>query len=209
MTFTNGATRDRPRSSSPVIASSAVLTAPKKRRAAKGAAPAIEAAPAPVPVPVPAAPAPKIGKPRKGETLKADRAAAFTEAFALFANVVTSMLPKRSTAKQRAAVDYWCASLANQTAEAWRGKAKAVCVVQGVLPHHELHPMPIGTTETVYADELVSIGLKVVAQADRCDVAALVVELIKTGVEERSLRRLVKKHTKSYPGAHIFSASLS
>ena len=129
-------------------------------------------------------------------------------AYNQFAGLVTTMLPKRATAKQRAAVDYWCASLANQTAESWRGKAKVKCVAEGVLPDHEAHPSPIGTAETVYVDEIVSIGMKVVAQADRCDVAALVADLTKAGVDQKVLKRLVKKHTKTYAGAHIFTASL-
>jgi hypothetical protein len=60
----------------------------------------------------------------------------------------------------------------------------------------------------VYASDVVTISVKVVEQADRVNVAALVADLEKTGIALRTLRRLVKKHTTPYAGAHIFTASL-
>ncbi len=118
------------------------------------------------------------------------------------------MLPKRHSANERAAAEYWGASVASQVAEQWRGKAKAQAVAAGVLPDHEAHPSPIGTMETIYADKLISISMKVVAQADRVDVTSLIADLTKAGLPERVLKKLLKRHTRTFPGAHIFTASL-
>lgn len=170
-----------------------------------------KAIPVSAPAPVPAPPPP--GRPVRRAVAKAtvpagvDHGAAFAQAFGALASVAAAVVPKRHSPRAKAAAAYWGASLANQAAEAWRSKAKAVCVAEGVLPD-PASPSPIGTIETVYADATISIAMKVVAQADRVDVVALVADLTKAGVDPKVLKRLTKKHTRSFAGAHIFTASL-
>jgi hypothetical protein len=53
----------------------------------------------------------------------------------------------------------------------------------------------------------VTINLKVVPQAPRVNTAALVAALEQAGVKPALLKRLVKKHTEKFGGAHIFTFS--
>lgn len=137
------------------------------------------------------------------------KVAAVTEAFAEIGRVNGTMIPGRARgAKVRLAYDYWIASVLAQLAEVRRDKAKKAAVAGEVLPDHAADPYPIGTAQVVYADKVVTIGLKVVAQADRFDVAALLVDLELAGVKPSLLKRLVKKHKRSFDGAHVYTASL-
>lgn len=214
MTPTNGTSRGHSEKppTSPAIRSLAARNGSHKPRAVRVAAAA--AAPTPVPVPVPAAAVRPALAAKSGRAVKveagptSDHARQFAETFGALGTLVAGMVPKRGSAKQRAAAEYWGASLASQAAEGWRGKAKVKAVAEGVLPDYETNPSPIGTAETVYTDGLVAVGMKVVAQADRHDVPGLVADLTKAGVDPKVLKRLLKKHTRSFNGAHIFTATL-
>jgi hypothetical protein len=116
--------------------------------------------------------------------------------------------PGTRNARDRLAEEYWSASLLSRLADARREKAKKAAVTGGVLPDHLAEPYPIGTAATVYAGPTVTISLKVVPQADRVNTAALVADLQKAGVKPALLKRLVKKHTEQFGGAHIFTAAL-
>jgi hypothetical protein len=149
-------------------------------------------------------------KPRaKAAPAEIDGNALIVQALAAIAESIQAMLPRRASTTERAAAEYWGASIVNQLAEAWRNKAKRQAVAQGVLPDHAATPYPIGTSETVYVGTLVTVSLKVVEQADRVDVPGLVRDLIASGVKPAVLKRLLRKHNKSFPGAHIFTASLT
>jgi hypothetical protein len=139
----------------------------------------------------------------------ADKTAALTEGFTDLGRCVNAMLPKTPSAIDRAALEYWASSLVCRLADAWRDRTKRAAVASGALPDHATNPLPVGTAETVYAGPLVTISVKVVEQADRVNVAALVADLEQAGVASRLLKRLVKKHTKSFGGAHVFTASLT
>jgi hypothetical protein len=132
-----------------------------------------------------------------------DRTAAITDAFGEI-----ERMTKTRNAKDRMAMEYWAASVLLGLAEKRRDKAKRAAVAGGVLPDHAAHPMAIGTAETVYTGAQVRIDVKVVEQADRVDVPAMMVDLERAGVKLVTLRRLLKKHTKTFNGAHIFTASL-
>ena len=134
---------------------------------------------------------------------------AVNESFDEIGRAIRTMLPKATTAKDRLAAEYLAASLTSRLSEAWRDKTKRAAVGGGVLPDHTADPFPVGTVETVYTGALVTISVKVVEQADRVDVAGLVASLEKAGVKPTLLKRLVKKHTKSFAGAHVFTASLA
>jgi hypothetical protein len=116
--------------------------------------------------------------------------------------------PGSRSARDRLAEEYWSASLLSRFADARREKAKKAAVTGGVLRDHLAEPYPVGTSETVYAGATVTINLKVVPQAPRVDTAALVADLQKAGVKPALLKRLVKKHTEQFGGAHIFTAAL-
>lgn len=133
---------------------------------------------------------------------------AVNDAFDGIDRMVGAMLPKGTTEPDRTSVRHYASSLVARKAEAWRDQTKRAAVAGGVLPDHSADPYPVGTAETVFTGKYVVIGLKVVEQADRVDVAGLVADLAKAGVKPAVLKRLVKRHTRSFPGAHIYSASL-
>jgi hypothetical protein len=119
------------------------------------------------------------------------------------------LLPKARTAKDKLALDYWAASEAERLDAAWREKAKRAAIRGGVLPDYATNPLPIGTSETVYASPLLTIGLKVVRQADRVNVPGVVAYLEKSGVNAALLKRALKRNTEQFGGAHVFTALLA
>jgi hypothetical protein len=133
-----------------------------------------------------------------------DRTATITEAF----GEIGIALPRSRNAQDKLADEYWAASVLAGLAEKRREKAKRAAVAGNVLPDHAAHPLAIGTAETVYTGALVRIDVKVVEQADRVDVVGFVADLERAGVKLATLKRLRKKHTKSFAGAHVFTASL-
>lgn len=141
---------------------------------------------------------------------EADRTAIFTGAVsAKLDDLVKAMLPSRASPTEQAAAEYWASSVTNALIEMRRAKAKKIATALHVLPDYVATPFPVGTAETIYADPLVTIGMKVVEQADRIDTLALVADLESAGVASKLLKRLVKKHTRAFAGAHIFTAVLN
>ena len=138
-----------------------------------------------------------------------DRTEALTDAFAELGRANGTAMPPTRKTKDKLAFEYWVASLLNRLAEARRDKAKRVAVAGGVLPDHAANPLPVGTSEIVFVGERVTIALKVVGQTDRVNVPALMADLVKAGVKPAVLKRLVKKHTESFAGAHVFTASVT
>lgn len=128
---------------------------------------------------------------------------------AAFSEIGKAQLPTTKSTKDKLALEYWAASLLNRLSEARREKAKKAAVMGGVLPDHTSNPLAIGSAETVYSGPLVTIGVKVVAQADRVNVPGLVAYLEKNGVKPALLKRAVKRHTEVFGGAHIFTALLT
>jgi hypothetical protein len=131
-----------------------------------------------------------------------------TEAFANIGTTADTMMPRPRKARDRVAEELWRAQLLSGLAEQRKNDAKRAAIAAGVLPDYTTEPFPVGTAETVYAGPAVTIGLKVVNQGDRVDVPGLVADLEKSGIKPTVLKRLVKKHTRSFGGAHIFTASL-
>lgn len=131
------------------------------------------------------------------------------EALADLERTLALLRPRARTAKDKLALDYWGASEAQRLGEAWREKAKRAAIAGGVLPDHTADPLPVGTSTTVYASSLLTIGLKVVRQADRVDVAGLLADLEAYGVKPSVLKRMLKKRTELLGGAHIFRALLA
>jgi hypothetical protein len=121
---------------------------------------------------------------------------------------LAALLPRAKTARDKLALDYWAASEAARLDDAWREKAKRGAVAGGVLPDYTANPLPVGTSETVYSSPLLTIGLKVVRQADRVNVAGLVAYLEQAGVKPALLRRAVKRSSEQFGGAHIFTVLL-
>jgi hypothetical protein len=138
-----------------------------------------------------------------------DRTAAVSEAVAEVGRTIRATLPRKATEKDKLFADFWGWSLVLRMVEPLRDKSKRAAVAGEVLPDHAAHPFAVGTSETVYSSELGSIGMKVVEQADRLDVPGFVADLEKAGVKPALLKRLQKKHNRSFPGAHIFTASLT
>jgi hypothetical protein len=129
--------------------------------------------------------------------------------FATIGRAGMAPAPRASKVADAAAWEYWVASLLLQLAERRREAAKRAATVARVLPDYINDPYPVGTVETVYSGPLVSIALKVVPQPPRVDVAALLNDLADLGVKPATLKRLVKKHTIEYAGAHVFTATLA
>lgn len=143
------------------------------------------------------------------DTRPLDRTTAVTEAVTELGRVIRATLPRKATDKDKLFADFWGWSLVLRMVEPLRDKSKRAAVAGEVLPDHTAHPFAIGTSETVYSSELGSIGMKVVEQAERLDVPAFIADLEKIGIKPAQLKRLLKKHTRQFPGAHIFTASLT
>lgn len=186
--------------------------APRVRNRAKAAKPVVLDATIKPDVAVKAAKPAKAAKPVKPDvaaTPAIDRGAVVSQAVAEIGVAARKLLPPRAPKAQVVAADYWAGSLVMQLAEAWRIRAKREAVAMGVLPDHTEHPSPVGTAETVYTDPMITIAMKVVEQAARVDVPGLIADLQKLEIKPTVLARLLKKHTKTFPGAHIFTASLT
>lgn len=143
------------------------------------------------------------------DTRPLDRTASVAEAVAETGRIIRATLPRKATEKDKLFADFWGWSLVLRMVEPLRDKSKRAAIAGGVLPDHSANPFAIGTSETVYTSDLGSIGMKVVEQAERLDVPAFVADLEKIGVKPAQLKRLLKKHTRQFPGAHIFTASLA
>jgi hypothetical protein len=126
-----------------------------------------------------------------------------------FAEIGKDHLPATRSTKEKLALEYWVSSVLLRLAEARRDKAKRAAVHGNVLPDTLANPFPIGTAEAVYAGALVTIGLKVVPQAERLNVAGLTAYLEKNGVRPALLKRAVKRNTETFAGAHIYTALLT
>jgi len=122
---------------------------------------------------------------------------------------LAALLARAKTAKSRAVLAYWASSLACSQDEAWRGSAKKALVASNVLPDYTANPLPVGTVATIYSDPLVMLAVKVVQQASRLNVDAFVADLAAAGVKTALLRKLRKRHTTDFSGAHIITALLT
>jgi len=120
-----------------------------------------------------------------------------------------AIVPRSAKVADAAAWEYWVSSLLLQLAERRREAAKRAATVARVLPDYINEPFPVGTAETVYSGPLISIALKVVPQTPRVDVASLMADLAAAGVKPALLKRLLKKHTIEYAGAHVFTPTLA
>ena len=138
------------------------------------------------------------------DAARLDRTAAITAAF----GAIGKLLPKPKNGKDAIAYELYAASLVASLADKRREDAKKAAIDAGVLPDYASDPYPVGTEEVVYSGALVAIMLKVVGQADRVNAGGLVADLTEAGVKPALLKRLLKKHTSTFNGAHIFTASL-
>jgi hypothetical protein len=146
--------------------------------------------------------------------LNSIRAAAISDAigtsFATIGRGGGTLMPRAGRGVGGAAAwEYYVASVLLKAADLRRERARRAAVAAGVLPDYAADPAPIGTACIVYAGALVTIAVKVVSQGDRIDGAGLVADLVAAGVDRKLLRKLVRKHTTSFAGAHTFMASLT
>ena len=130
------------------------------------------------------------------------------EARAELDRAFAELLAKAKTAKSRAVLAYWASSRADSQSDAWREESKRALIASGVLPDYAANPLPVGTVATIYSDPLVMLSVKVVQQADRLAVDAFVADLVAAGVKLPLLRRLRKRHTTGFSGAHTITALL-
>lgn len=109
-------------------------------------------------------------------------------------------------------IDWWTCLVAGQIGslnDKVKDDAKKRLVSRGKLPDFSAHPLPVGTVRTLYASDLLTASVKVTAQADRVEVAGLVADLVAAGVKPGLLKRLVKRHTRSFAGAHSVTVVLT
>lgn len=137
-----------------------------------------------------------------------EKTALIAAAFGEIGRVNGTMMPKSNKSDDPAVYEYCVASLLTQLGERRREDAKKALVARGVIPDYSAQPLAVGTAETVYVSDLLTVGVKVTAQADRVNVLALVADLKAAGVKPALLKRLVKRHTKSFAGAHGITALL-
>jgi len=157
------------------------------------------------PVPVESTPA----VPAKRSHARKPASDANAEARAELDRTLAALLPRAKTAASRAWVTYAVATRAVSLNEAWRETSKKALVASGSLPDYAANPLPVGTVLTVYSDPLVTAGVKVVPQAPRLNVDACFADLLAAGVKPALLKRLRKKHTTDFSGAHILTALLA
>ncbi len=122
---------------------------------------------------------------------------------------LAGLLARAKTTKSRAVLAYWAASRAGSQNDAWRDGAKKALIAAGVLPDYTATPLPVGSVETIYSDALVMLAVKVTQQASRLNVDAFVADLVEEGVKPALLRKLRKRHTTDFAGAHIITALLT
>lgn len=118
-------------------------------------------------------------------------------------------LEEKVTTPDKLAFEYWAASEISSLAEKRRDEAKKAAVTGGVIPDFKANPLDVGTRSTLYISELLTIAVDVTQQAPRLDGLALVADLVKAGVKPGLLKRLVKRHTKTFAGAHVITATLT
>lgn len=116
--------------------------------------------------------------------------------------------PVPAKEREAAALEYHEASEALRKDEVRRGKAKAQCILLGVLPDYERDPFEEGTLLTVFDGRTVRIVMTVVTALERFDHEGFVSDVLKLGVDPRKLARLVTKHTSTLRPAHVFKTSL-
>lgn len=139
-----------------------------------------------------------------------EKTAAIASAFGEIGRTNGTRMPESTNPDDK----YWWARLVSQQLGTLNDKAKddsnKALIARGLLPNYAEHPLPIGTSATIYASDLLTAAVKVTQQADRVDVAALVAELVaKELIKPGVLKRLVKKHTRSFAGAHSVTALLT
>jgi hypothetical protein len=167
---------------------------PPKRSSSRKSAP-VEAAPAP-------AKRPTVRK--VGETPNANGIAR-----AALVNTLASLIARTKTSVSRKWVTYAVATQSGSLNETWRDDAKKALIACGALPDYGKEPLPVGTQLTIYSDPLVTVGVKVVAQAPRLHADAFCADLLAAGVKPAVLKRLRKKHTVEFNGSHILTALLA
>jgi hypothetical protein len=145
-------------------------------------------------------------KPKVAATPKSD---AHVEARGELDRTLAGLLPRAKTARSRAVLAHWASSRAGSQSDAWRDETKKALIASGVLPDYTASPLPVGTVETIYSDPLVMLSVKVVQQASRLSVDAFVADLAAAGVKLSLLRRMRKRHTTDFAGAHIITALLT
>lgn len=137
------------------------------------------------------------------------KTAAIASAFGEIGRVNGTMMPESKKPGDKLAWEYWAASELSSLAEKRRDAAKAAAVKGGVIPDYGAHPLEVDTRATIYISDLVTISVDVTRQATKLNGLALVADLVAAGIKPALLKRLVKKHTKSFNGAHGITAVLT
>ncbi len=104
--------------------------------------------------------------------------------------------------------DVFCAKHLKRLADAREKKAVAAAVKAGVMFDPEKQPAPVGTAALVYAGDVIEIGVEVTTPRTRLETDELFADLVKTGVPQKTLDRLVAKHTHDNRAPHKFTATL-
>jgi hypothetical protein len=167
---------------------------PPKRSSSRKSAP-VEAAPAP-------AKRPTVRK--VGETPNVNGIAR-----AALVNTLASLIARTKSSVSRKWVTYAVATQSQSLSEAWRDESRRALIACGALPDYRAAPLSVGTQATIYSDALVTVGVKVTKQPPSLDVDACFADLLAAGVKPALLKRLRKKHTTAFNGAHILTALLA
>lgn len=141
--------------------------------------------------------------------LKAAKPDPHGEARAELGRTLAALLTRAKTPKSRKVLNYWASSRADSQSEAWREAAKKDLIASAVLPDYAKNPLPVGTVATIYADPLVVLSVKVTHQASRLNVDACFADLAAAGVKLALLKKMRKRHTTKFNGAHTVTALLT
>jgi hypothetical protein len=134
--------------------------------------------------------------------------AAIEKAFAsIGVSAATAMPPSRRNAEP-VAWEYLVATALDRLATTRQGKALRAAINAGIIFDPAKAPRAAGTVETVYAGDVVTIGVSVGTPRTSLDFAAFVDALVKKNVDRAVIEKATAANTHPTRAPHAFNAKL-
>ena len=137
-----------------------------------------------------------------------ERTAALTLAFTAIGATGDTKMPRSGSNTDPIAWEFHVASHLARQAEARKKKAHAACVAAGLIFDHDSEPKPPGTSEVVYAGEVVEIAVSVSNPTAKLDGTLFIAALIEAGVSRKLIDRVRAMHTYENKAPHKFTSAL-
>ena len=118
--------------------------------------------------------------------------------------------PRTTKNNEPLAIEYHVASHLLRIATARKERARAAAVTAGIMFDPAEQPMPVGTGNAlVFAGDLIEITVSVTTATTKLDMRGVTEDLIKHGIKQALLDRLVAKHTRTNQAPHKFMSSIA